>query len=52
VGSAYDHLQGFMAPGGRSFQRWLSQIPVEPIELSEAESQMLLNCNRPDDLKP
>lgn len=50
--SAYDHLQGFMAPGGRSFQRWLSQISVEAIELSEAESQMLLNCNTPDDLKP
>jgi len=50
--SAYSHLQEFMAPGGRSFQRWLTHISVEPIYLSEEESQMLLNCNRPTDLKP
>lgn len=50
--SAYSQLQEFMAPGGRSFQRWLTHIPVEPIYLSEEESQMLVNCNRPTDLKP
>lgn len=48
---AYPHLQQFISEGGRSFQAWLTQIPVEPILLSEHTSQMLLNCNRPSDLK-
>ena len=50
--SAYSQLQEFITLGGRSFQRWFTHIPVKPIELSEAESQMLLNCNQPTDLKP
>ncbi len=48
----YSCLKEFIAQGGRSFQRWLTHIPVESIELSEKESQILLNCNQPKDLKP
>lgn len=49
--SAYPALQQFIAHGGRSFQKWLTQIPVEPILLSESISHILLNCNSPNDLK-
>ncbi|MDX2243487.1 MAG: molybdenum cofactor guanylyltransferase [Leptolyngbyaceae cyanobacterium bins.302] len=43
--------------GGRSFQQWLTQVPVQAItpsplpEESQQESQMLFNCNTPADLR-
>ncbi len=43
-------LNAFLGTGGRSFQRWLPQIPVQPLSLSLDEAQMLHNCNRPEDL--
>jgi len=38
----------FINQGGRSFQQWLAQHPVEELPLSDA--QMLFNCNTPADL--
>jgi len=38
----------FINQGGRSFQRWLAQSPVQ--ELSLPDRQMLFNCNTPEDL--
>lgn len=43
-------LDGFLAQGGRSFQQWLPQIEVESILVGERESQMLRNCNTPEDV--
>lgn len=48
---ALGSLQGFMATGGRSLQRWLDQVLVTPISVGLEESQMLLNCNTPEDLR-
>ncbi|WP_445631014.1 molybdenum cofactor guanylyltransferase [Nostoc sp. DSM 114167] len=41
-------LLEFINQGGRSFQQWLRQYPVEVLPLAEPE--MLLNCNTPEDL--
>lgn len=41
-------LQEFIADGGNSFQRWLAGNFVA--ELSVTDSQILLNCNHPQDL--
>ncbi|MFN6466375.1 MAG: molybdenum cofactor guanylyltransferase [Nostoc sp. DedVER02] len=41
-------LLEFINQGGRSFQQWLRQYPVEVLPLPEPE--MLLNCNTPEDL--
>ncbi|MEH2378066.1 MAG: molybdenum cofactor guanylyltransferase [Nostoc sp.] len=41
-------LLEFINQGGRSFQQWLRQYPVEVLPLSEPE--MLFNCNTPEDL--
>jgi molybdopterin-guanine dinucleotide biosynthesis protein A len=41
-------LLEFINQGGRSFQQWLRQYPVEILPL--AESEMLFNCNTPEDL--
>ncbi|MFW9260521.1 molybdenum cofactor guanylyltransferase [Nostoc sp. CALU 546] len=41
-------LLEFINQGGRSFQQWLRQYPVEVLPLAEPE--MLFNCNTPDDL--
>jgi molybdenum cofactor guanylyltransferase len=41
-------LAEFIDRGGRSFQRWLAQHPVQ--ELSVSDSHMLFNCNTPADL--
>ncbi|MDZ8109375.1 MAG: molybdenum cofactor guanylyltransferase [Nostoc sp. DedQUE12a] len=41
-------LLGFINQGGRSFQGWLRQYPVEVLPLPEPE--MLFNCNTPEDL--
>jgi len=38
----------FINQGGRSFQQWLAQHPVEELPLSDA--QVLFNCNTPADL--
>jgi molybdenum cofactor guanylyltransferase len=43
-------LNAFVSGGGRSFQKWLPQLPVEPLSLSLDEVQMLHNCNRPEDI--
>ncbi|EKD10120.1 molybdopterin-guanine dinucleotide biosynthesis protein A [Arthrospira platensis C1] len=48
---ALESLQEFMATGERSLQRWLDQVPVTPISVVTVESQMLLNCNTPEDLR-
>lgn len=42
-------LAQFINEGGRSFQRWLAQHPVQ--ELPEIDTQMLFNCNTPADLE-
>lgn len=50
-------LLPFIQQGGRSFQKWLTQIPVQAIALSaspaaaQQETHMLFNCNTPDDLR-
>ena len=41
-------LMEFIHHGGRSFQGWLKQHPVQVLPLSEPE--MLFNCNTPEDL--
>jgi len=41
-------LLEFINQGGRSFQEWLRQYPVEVLPLAEPE--MLFNCNTPEDL--
>jgi len=41
-------LLDFINQGGRSFQVWLRQYPVEVLPLPEPE--MLFNCNTPEDL--
>ncbi|WP_193199330.1 molybdenum cofactor guanylyltransferase [Nostoc sp. MG11] len=41
-------LLEFINQGGRSFQQWLEQNPVEVLPLPEPE--MLFNCNTPEDL--
>ncbi|BAZ28055.1 molybdopterin-guanine dinucleotide biosynthesis protein A [Cylindrospermum sp. NIES-4074] len=41
-------LLDFIAQGGRSFQKWLLQHPVELLPLPEPD--MLFNCNTPEDL--
>ncbi|MBD2529005.1 molybdenum cofactor guanylyltransferase [Nostoc flagelliforme FACHB-838] len=41
-------LLEFINQGGRSFQQWLQQYPVEVLPLPELE--MLFNCNTPEDL--
>lgn len=42
-------LVEFVAQGGRSFQPWLAQHGVQ--ELAVPNSQMLFNCNTPEDLQ-
>ncbi|MEG4802853.1 molybdenum cofactor guanylyltransferase [Microcoleus sp. ARI1-B5] len=38
-------LQSFIDQGGRSFQKWLNQIPAIPLPVGEREALMLSNCN-------
>ncbi|MGD2179722.1 molybdenum cofactor guanylyltransferase [Lusitaniella coriacea] len=47
---ARESLQDFIAGGGRSFQKWLSHLPAQPLTVSEEQRSMLLNCNSPQDL--
>jgi molybdenum cofactor guanylyltransferase len=49
--AALPELDKFIQLGGRSFQTWLEQIPVEPILLNQSSQDMLFNCNTPMDLK-
>lgn len=42
-------MEAYIAGGGRSFQGWLAQHPVEELQLSDRE--MLFNCNTPADLE-
>lgn len=42
-------LTQFINQGGRSFQRWLAQHPVQ--ELPIDDTKLLFNCNTPADLK-
>lgn len=42
-------LTQFINEGGRSFQPWLAQHPVQ--ELAINDTQLLLNCNTPADLE-
>lgn len=42
-------LTEFIDEGGRSFQQWLAQHPVQ--ELSLSNTQVLFNCNTPADLE-
>ncbi|MCC5666112.1 molybdenum cofactor guanylyltransferase [Nostoc sp. CHAB 5784] len=46
--SCLPQLLEFINGGGRSFQQWLRQYPVEVLPLPEPE--MLFNCNTPEDL--
>ncbi|MBA3921928.1 MAG: molybdenum cofactor guanylyltransferase [Nostocaceae cyanobacterium] len=46
--SCLPKLQEFIARGGRSFQGWLAEHPVQALTLTD--SQMLFNCNTPQDL--
>ncbi|MDZ7993575.1 MAG: molybdenum cofactor guanylyltransferase [Nostoc sp. EfeVER01] len=46
--SCLPQLLEFINQGGRSFQQWLRQYPVEILPLAEPE--MLFNCNTPEDL--
>ncbi len=41
-------LTEFINTGGRSFQHWLKQQPVQA--LTVADAQMFFNCNTPDDV--
>lgn len=45
-------LKAFIQSGGRSFQGWFQQIPVQSLAVGQCESQMLRNCNTPEDLAP
>lgn len=42
-------LTEFIDGGGRSFQHWLAQYPVQ--ELPVSDPQLLFNCNTPADLE-
>jgi molybdopterin-guanine dinucleotide biosynthesis protein A len=42
-------LTKFISDGGRSFQHWLTQHPVE--ELPVSDTQIFFNCNTPADLE-
>lgn len=50
-------LNTYLRNGGRSFQTWLNEMPVQPIafnalpEMAQQEAQMLFNCNTPADLR-
>lgn len=48
--SLHPHLQEFVAQGGQSFQRWIQQIPVQPLAIPTDAAIALRNCNTPEDL--
>ena len=42
-------LNNFINQGGRSFQYWLKQYPVQELPINDP--QILFNCNTPEDFK-
>lgn len=46
----FHQLQSFIAQGGRSFQDWLEQMPVQKLDVNDRAAAMLRNCNTPEDL--
>ena len=48
--TAQPYLQAFIDQGGRSFQRWLTQVPVQAIPMTAETEKMVWNCNSPSDL--
>ncbi|MGB3692576.1 MAG: molybdenum cofactor guanylyltransferase [Spirulinaceae cyanobacterium] len=46
--SCLPQLQAYLEAGGRSFQGWLDQHPVQELPLKDKE--ILFNCNTPEDL--
>ncbi|HYW21340.1 MAG TPA: molybdenum cofactor guanylyltransferase [Nodularia sp. (in: cyanobacteria)] len=46
--SCLPQLLEFVNQGGRSFQQWLNQHPIQVLSLPASE--MLFNCNTPEDL--
>ncbi|MGB7414174.1 MAG: molybdenum cofactor guanylyltransferase [Thermosynechococcaceae cyanobacterium] len=44
-------LQTFVDQGGRSFQQWLNQMPVQTLVVDDAIAPMLRNCNTHKDLE-
>jgi molybdopterin-guanine dinucleotide biosynthesis protein A len=45
-----DSLEKFIANGGRSFQKWLANEAVFPLDISpELAEKMFFNCNTPED---
>ena len=47
---AITQLKSFLQSGGRSFQKWFSQIKVQPLFITPEVKIMLHNCNTPEDL--
>ena len=47
--SCLPDLNEYINQGGRSFQQWLNQHPVQVLPVTEPG--MLFNCNTPEDLK-
>lgn len=47
---AQPHLQQFIQQGGRSFQTWLTNLPVQALEVTPNMTKMFWNCNTPWDL--
>lgn len=43
-------LEKIIDRGDRSFQKLLTQIPVEPLYIDSRTTKMLFNCNTPSDL--
>lgn len=48
---ALPELEQFIHQGGRSFQQWLSQMPVQPLPVGPEAAPMFWNCNTPADLQ-
>lgn len=49
--AALTELKRFIQQGGRSFQTWLTQVPVQALSLEGTTMKMLFNCNTPEDLQ-
>ncbi|MDX2272012.1 MAG: molybdenum cofactor guanylyltransferase [Cyanobacteriota bacterium] len=48
--TCHPSLAAFVEAGGRSFQRWLEELPAHPLHPTDLEALMLWNCNYPADL--
>ena len=49
--TAHGALKQYIDQGGRSFQGWLAQVPVQAIAVEPEMAPMFWNCNTPEDLK-